>query len=83
MAEGPVGELEELIVRAFAQGPETMNVADAAIYLAQVLAPKVVLRTELEHIGWTDDHRATFCVPPRVVNGAATLVIPLAMSATD
>jgi hypothetical protein len=52
MTEGPVGELEELIARAFAQGPETMDVNDAATYLAAVLAPLVVLRSQLEHVGW-------------------------------
>jgi len=57
MTEGPVGELEELIARAFAQGPETMDVNDAATYLAAVLAPLVVLRSDLEHVGWK--HRIT------------------------
>lgn len=52
MTEGPVGELEDLIARAFAQGPETLSAQDAALYLAEQLAPHVVLRDQLEHVGW-------------------------------
>ena len=95
MTEGPVGELEELIARAFAQGPETMDVADAATYLAAVLAPLVVLRSQLEHVGWydggsqelcvaaEDGARPVFFVPPRVVSGTAHLPITIGMGATD
>jgi len=73
-----------------------MNVADAALYLAEMLAPLVVLRSDLEHVGWLEPQlneitthlaltgeglRAVFCVPPRVVSGTATLVIEMSGAA--
>ena len=69
---GPVGELQGLIETAVASG---VTIED----LARALAPKVVLRDQLEHVGWlaaTGDlvseqpdqtARAVFLIPPQVV----------------
>lgn len=35
-----------------------MNVTDAALYLAETLAPLVVLRSDLEHVGWLANETA-------------------------
>lgn len=92
----PLGELEELIARAFAEGPTTMDAKAAAEYLAVQLAPKVVLRDQLEHVGWlqpeinqittelsalnTTSLRAVFCIPARTVQGTSRIEIPGGMA---
>lgn len=88
MAEGPVGELEELIGRALIDivGNGQVTIEEATPLVAARLAPHVVLREQLEHVGWidadrfttereSDDARAVFCIPARVVNGSGHIAV--------
>lgn len=77
----PIGELEELVRQAFASGPETMRVEEAAAFLAERLAPLVVLRTQLEHGGWEGD-RPYFFIPSRTVIATAHMTLLVDQGAT-
>src|SRR6185369_17110125 len=52
----PVGELEDLIERALSEGPAVQLTApEVARLLAARIAPEVVLRAQLTHVGWVCD----------------------------
>lgn len=76
----PVGEIQQFIVDALAcADSETMDAADAAEYLARAVAPHVVLRAQLEHVG-TQDGRPVFHIPARTVTGTGNFPIRIGVT---
>ncbi len=88
----PVGEIEEVIAKALAAAEGPMDNPAAALYLAEVIAPKVVWRESLGHVGWlnaetgdlvaerqNETDRPLFTIPARTVTGTAELEVIFGM----